>query len=71
MGSSPTPATKKKGYIMDINLAEKFIEKVKDGTAVNMTWDEFFNEFNVSVSDRSNFVVASILKQAGEVIDLK
>jgi len=51
---------------IDVDLTEKFIEKVKDGTAIDMTWDDFFDEFGVDRGIRNDAIIAIIYRQAKE-----
>ena len=44
-----------------INLSEEYYKIVKYNPETNMTWDDFFDRFNVSKSSRLDFGVACIL----------
>jgi len=47
------------------NLADKFIEMIDNGFS-DITWDEFFDFYDIDSKYRNNFVVASIYKQVQE-----
>jgi hypothetical protein len=53
----------------EVNLAEEYVKISNSGEAEGMTWDDFFKRFKVAKKYRSNFAVASILRQAQEIID--
>jgi hypothetical protein len=47
------------------NLADKFIEMIDNGFT-DITWDEFFDFYDIDSKYRNNFVVAAIYKQVQE-----
>jgi hypothetical protein len=49
-----------------INFADEFIKLLDEGKAENMSWDEFFDIYNIPQKNRTNFVVESIYKQVKE-----
>ena len=48
-----------------VNLAEKYIEEMDN----KITFDEFFDKYNVPKDARSDFAVTSILKQVKEILN--
>lgn len=49
----------------DIDLVKAFVDKTDAlGPYSNYTWDDFFDEFKVPKSDRTDFAIGCILKQA-------
>jgi hypothetical protein len=53
----------------DKSLAKAYIEYADDSTNEDKTFDDFFESVGVKKEHRSDFLVASILKQARELID--
>lgn len=50
----------------DTNLVDKFIEKADSGQAEKINWDDFFDEFDVSLEARSDYVIREIIRQVNE-----
>ncbi len=53
---------------MNENLSKFYVDYVDDPQNNGKTFDDFFDEANVPVDQRSDFLVASILKGALEII---
>jgi len=50
--------------IMDVNLVELFKKKMDDpNLSSDFTWDDFFDEAEIPLEARNNFVIGCILKQ--------
>lgn len=53
----------------EIDLAKKYIEYTDDKDNADKTFDDFFKAVGVKKRYRSNFLVASILKQSREILN--
>lgn len=50
-----------------MDLARKYIEYSKNHAPLGATFDDFFDHCNIPADQRSDFVIAAILKQAEEL----
>ena len=57
--------------IKNVNLALEFYKIVSKNPKTNMTWDDFFDNFNIPKKDRSDFGVACIYNKYNKIIEEK